>query len=49
VIFKAATDQSWRLRYPAQAGSILALHAALPDALWSAMLSAGMNHPPRSR
>jgi NAD(P)-dependent dehydrogenase (short-subunit alcohol dehydrogenase family) len=49
VIFKAATDQAWRLRYPAQAGSILTLHAALPDVLWSAMLSAGMNRPPRSR
>jgi NAD(P)-dependent dehydrogenase (short-subunit alcohol dehydrogenase family) len=49
VIFKAATDQSWRLRFPAQAGPILALHAALPDALWSAILSAGMNRPPRSR
>jgi NAD(P)-dependent dehydrogenase (short-subunit alcohol dehydrogenase family) len=49
VIFKAATDQSWRLRYPVQAGPLLALHAALPDALWSALLSASMNRPPRSR
>ncbi|MBO0793143.1 MAG: SDR family oxidoreductase [Ktedonobacteraceae bacterium] len=49
VIFNAATDQSWRLRYPAQAGSILALHAALPDTLWASILNAGMNRPPRSR
>lgn len=49
VIFKAATDQSWRLRYPAQAGPILALHAALPDPLWTSMLSAALNRPQRSR
>jgi NAD(P)-dependent dehydrogenase (short-subunit alcohol dehydrogenase family) len=49
VIFKAATDQSWRLRYLVQAGPVLALHATLPDALWSAMLSASMNRRPRSR
>lgn len=49
VIFKAATDRSWRLRYPAQAGPILALHAALPDTLWASMLSAGLSRPPRSR
>jgi NAD(P)-dependent dehydrogenase (short-subunit alcohol dehydrogenase family) len=49
VIFKAARDQSWRLRYPAQAGPILALHAALPDSLWASMVGAGMNRPLRSR
>ena len=49
VIFKAATDQSWRLRYTAQAGPLLALHAAMPDALWSTLLSAGMNRGTRSR
>lgn len=49
VIFKAATDRSWRLRYPAQAGPVLALHAALPDSLWASILSAGLNRPPRSR
>ncbi|MBO0782915.1 MAG: SDR family oxidoreductase [Ktedonobacteraceae bacterium] len=49
VIFKAATDQSWRLRYPTQAGPILALHAALPDSLWASMVSTGLNRPPRSR
>lgn len=49
VIFKAATDQSWRLRYPVQAGLLLALHAALPDALWASMLNAGMNRPERRR
>jgi NAD(P)-dependent dehydrogenase (short-subunit alcohol dehydrogenase family) len=49
VIFKAATDQSWRLRYPAQAGPMLALHAVLPDTLWASMLSAGMKRPLRSR
>src|SRR5262245_56776509 len=48
VIFKAATDQSWRLRYTAQAGALLALHAVMPDALWSAMLSASMNRGTRS-
>src|SRR5262249_39792900 len=49
VIFKTATDQSWRLRYTAQAGPLLALHAVMPDALWSAMLSASMNRGTRSR
>lgn len=48
-IFKAATDQSWRLRYPVQTGPILALHAALPDTLWASILNAGLNRSPRSR
>jgi NAD(P)-dependent dehydrogenase (short-subunit alcohol dehydrogenase family) len=49
VIFKAANDQSWRLRYPAKAGSFFALHAILPDALLSAMLRPGLSRPPRAR
>jgi len=49
VIFAAATDPSWRLRYPAKVGPSLLFHAVLPDALWCAMLSSGLNHPLRAR
>jgi short-subunit dehydrogenase len=49
VIFKAATDRSDRLRYLAKAGSVLTLHAMLPDSMWMTMTSAGLNRPPRKR
>lgn len=34
VIFRAATDGSGRLRYPASTGPYPLLHALLPDAIW---------------
>jgi NAD(P)-dependent dehydrogenase (short-subunit alcohol dehydrogenase family) len=49
VILRAANDQSWRLRYPAKPGASLFFYAILPDALFSAMLSPGLHHPPRAR
>jgi NAD(P)-dependent dehydrogenase (short-subunit alcohol dehydrogenase family) len=38
VIFRAATDRSMRLRYPARTGPYLALHRLLPDGMWRALL-----------
>jgi short-subunit dehydrogenase len=49
MIFKAATDPSDRLRYPVRGGLMLAIHALLPDAVWRAMLGAGMNRRPKVR
>jgi NAD(P)-dependent dehydrogenase (short-subunit alcohol dehydrogenase family) len=49
MIFKAATDSSDRLRYPVRGGLMLAIHALLPDAVWRAMLGAGMNRLPKAR
>jgi len=49
MIFKAATDASDRLRYPVRGGLLLAIHALLPDAVWRAMLGAGMNRMPKAR
>ncbi|OKH33212.1 short-chain dehydrogenase/reductase [Calothrix sp. HK-06] len=44
VIYRAATDNSWKLRYPAggNAGLILTLRALLPDALFQAIIRAGV-------
>jgi len=47
-IVRAATDQSWRLRYPVRGGAVLTLRAILPDAAWRAMMGAGMTRRPRS-
>jgi short-subunit dehydrogenase len=47
VIFKAATDNSDRLRYPVKSGPIAAMHAILPDTIWRWMLGAGLNRRPR--
>lgn len=46
-IFKAATDQSERLRYPVKGRLFLVLRAILPDAMWRSMLGAGMNRRPK--
>lgn len=44
VIYRAATDNSWKLRYPAggNAGFLLTLRALLPDALFQAIIRAGI-------
>jgi NAD(P)-dependent dehydrogenase (short-subunit alcohol dehydrogenase family) len=47
MIFKAATDTSDRLRYPVSGRLMLAIHALMPDALWRALLGAGMTRRPR--
>jgi hypothetical protein len=49
MIYTAATDASDRLRYPVRGGLMLAVHALLPDAVWRAMVGAGMNRLPRAR
>ena len=49
VILRAANDQSWRLRYLVKAGPLPVLHALLPDALFSALLSSALNRPLRGR
>jgi NAD(P)-dependent dehydrogenase (short-subunit alcohol dehydrogenase family) len=49
MIFKAATDRSDRLRYPVNGRLMLAVHALLPDAMWRAMLSAGMTRRPKEK
>ncbi len=43
VIYKAATDNSWKLRYPAggNAGSILAIRKLLPDAWFTGLIRRG--------
>lgn len=48
MVFKAATDPSDRLRYPVRGRIALAIHAVLPDAVWRAMMGAGMSRRPRS-
>ena len=48
-IMKAATDSSGRLRYVVGGGAFLAIHALLPDAVWRAMMGAGMTRRPRGR
>jgi NAD(P)-dependent dehydrogenase (short-subunit alcohol dehydrogenase family) len=48
-IFRAATDQSDRLRYPVHGALMLALHALLPDAAWRTLVGAGMNRAPSTR
>jgi hypothetical protein len=48
MVFKAATDSSDRLRYPVRGRIALALYAVLPDAVWRAMMGAGMTRRPRS-
>jgi NAD(P)-dependent dehydrogenase (short-subunit alcohol dehydrogenase family) len=44
VIYRAVTDKSWKLRYPAggNAGLLLTLRSLLPDALFQAMIRAGV-------
>jgi hypothetical protein len=48
MVFKAATDPADRLRYPVRGRIALAIHAVLPDAVWRAMMGAGMSRRPRS-
>lgn len=42
VILRAATDRSWRLRYPANGTAILALRRLLPDAAFDAIVRAAV-------
>jgi NAD(P)-dependent dehydrogenase (short-subunit alcohol dehydrogenase family) len=46
VIYKAATDGTWRLRYPAggNAGLILALRKLLPDAWFTGLIRRGIEY-----
>jgi NAD(P)-dependent dehydrogenase (short-subunit alcohol dehydrogenase family) len=48
VIYRAATDNSARLRYSVKGGLVLALSRILPDAVWRSLLGAGMTRRPRS-
>jgi NAD(P)-dependent dehydrogenase (short-subunit alcohol dehydrogenase family) len=47
VIWRAVTDGSWRLRYPAggNAGLLLTLRKLLPDAGWTAFLRSQLERP----
>jgi NAD(P)-dependent dehydrogenase (short-subunit alcohol dehydrogenase family) len=44
-IYRAANDQSQRLRFPVGGRLILALTALLPDAVWRSLNAAGMTRP----
>jgi NADP-dependent 3-hydroxy acid dehydrogenase YdfG len=44
-IYRAATDQSERLRYPVGGKVILALTSLFPDAIWRYLNAAGMTRP----
>ena len=45
-IYQAATDRSWRLRYPVRGRLVLAFHAILPDRLWRRMMAASLTRRP---
>jgi len=44
-IYRAANDQSQRLRFPVGGKLILALTSLLPDAVWRSLNTAGMTRP----
>jgi hypothetical protein len=48
-ILRAAEDRSGRLRYPVRGRLALLLVALLPDALWRALMAAGMTRRPRRK
>ena len=47
-IYRAATDQSSRLRYPVRGRMMLAMHALLPESVWRGMMSAGLTRRPKT-
>jgi hypothetical protein len=49
VIYRAATDQSQRLRYPAAAGPYLLMNAALPDSIWRGLVAISLRQQARRR
>lgn len=48
VIYRAATDGSYKLRYAAKPGPFFALHAVLPDYLWRAFGHFMLNIKPKT-
>lgn len=47
VIYRAATDGSQRLRYPAAAGPYLLMNAALPDFVWRSLVQLSLRQQSR--
>ena len=47
-IYRAAIDQSSRLRYPVKGRLMLAMHALLPQTLWRGMMSAALTRRPKT-
>jgi NAD(P)-dependent dehydrogenase (short-subunit alcohol dehydrogenase family) len=49
VVYRAATDASQRLRYPAAPGPYLLMRSPMPDALWRGLVSTSLRQHARAR